>query len=91
MAYVEKTWSGIKDWFKTNRPEVLETLNVGAQPADFAALEQYFPRLPAEFYTLYHLNNGQTNTFETGVFLGLPMLPLERVVQEWQANREVIE
>jgi cell wall assembly regulator SMI1 len=91
MASIEESWQGIKAWFSEQRPEVLESLNPGAQATDFAALEKRFPQLPEEFYQLYRLNDGQMDTLETGIFMGLPMLSLKEVAGELERQVQFLE
>ena len=88
---IQERWQEIVGWMQEHIPEVTETLREGARAVDFAALEQRYGTLPLELYTLYGLNDGQEDRAVVGPILGLPFLPLYRVVEEIESFAILLE
>ena len=72
-------------------PETGEVFNAGASEADFAQLEQLIQaKLPDDFKALYRVFNGQTD--EAGyVFDGEEWLSLERMAEEWEVWKDLLD
>ena len=72
-------------------PETGEVFNAGASEADFAQLEQLIQaQLPDDFKALYRVFNGQTD--EAGyVFDGEEWLSLERMAEEWEVWKGLLD
>lgn len=98
---VETAWNDLETWWREHLGEDFESLlNPGASRADFKALERAVGRkLPADFVAAYRRHDGQAEAYEDdeggegnvpGLFFGMPLLPLQDVVEELQVWREVL-
>lgn len=67
-------------------PGMAGSLNPGASDADLRALEQHIGHdLPAPWHALYRWHDGQSMDIDgaLGLFVGLPFLPIKRVIALW--------
>lgn len=81
----------LESWLRSNLPEVAADLNPGALEHDLLAFSTALDiELPEDFLQLYTWHNGQ-GMGVTGPWYGLNFLPLDRVKQECEMWRQVIQ
>ena len=85
------SWTRLERWFAAHLPEVVEDLRPPATEDELRAVERVIgATLPADVRELYRIHDGQSDD-ATGVFFGLPLLPLAGVVRAWTTWRDVID
>jgi cell wall assembly regulator SMI1 len=89
-ASVEELWTGITNWLQVNAPDLLATLQPGANEQEIAQLEQQLGvRLPNEYRTFLTLCNGQHD--EALWFYKGELLSISSVKYQWQAWSDLLE
>ena len=84
---VKSTWARIDKWLAKNLPQVSEALNPPATEEQIAQFEKVTRRqLPRDVRDSLRIHNGQRDV-ATGVVFGLLLLPLDRVLSDWEAVR----
>ncbi len=82
-------WARLIDWMETHFPALLADLNDPASEADIDSAQVACGVVfPDDLRALYRAADGERGNI--GLFFGLPLLPLERVVHEWRAWQDVI-
>jgi len=82
-------WGAIKDWYAEHVPEVLETLNPGADKGTLTEFEGELKReigkgLPQGWCDVYLQNDGRNSATTTcGIFFGVTFLSLAEVHSNW--------
>ncbi|KAG8867722.1 Cell wall assembly regulator [Serendipita sp. 405] len=89
-----QSWSRIQAWLARHYPELGDTLNYGALPADLQEIQQLFGfALPPTVRESYLRIDGQEAESSAGctegLFFGLQLLSLEEMLEEWKFWREV--
>ncbi|MBW4616288.1 MAG: SMI1/KNR4 family protein [Desmonostoc vinosum HA7617-LM4] len=82
----------IEAWFQEHLPEVLDSLNSGANASEIELLENQIQiQLPSAFKELYRWHNGQKSGAYPGLFYGLEFLSLEEVFRNWRSWAELVD
>ncbi|MGB3758504.1 MAG: SMI1/KNR4 family protein [Rivularia sp. (in: cyanobacteria)] len=89
MSNLRDSLENILAWQERNRPEYASQLQPGLTEEEIEEKLKHIPfRLPKEVYQLYQWRNGSTfDYFLPGA--GFIFLPLERAIEEYEANAEV--
>lgn len=88
---MQDIWTQIESWMRANAPQVLDTLQPGASDAQIAELESALAiQLPDDVRASYRIHNGQA-TYKYGLINGREFLSLERIRDEWQVWKELLD
>lgn len=88
---MQEIWLRIEDWLRDNAPTGLDVLASGASDTKISELEEYLSiQLPEDVKASYRLHNGQI-AYEYGLFNGCEFLSLERIKNEWQIWKELLD
>lgn len=84
-------WTRYRIWLETHCPEALETLQPGASEEQIAEVEAILgTRFPEDYRQSLLIHNGQSME-EIGLLGDFYLLPLEGIVQEWNAWKELMQ
>lgn len=85
-------WRWIENWLAKNAPKIINDLNEGCNLKQLAKLENEIDlKLPQSFKDFYLVHNGQKDEDYFGLFYGVSLLPLEKIVEEWRVWNEIID
>jgi cell wall assembly regulator SMI1 len=88
---MQEIWARIESWIRRNAPQVLDVLHPGASDVQIAELEEVLSiEFPEDFKASYRLHNGQS-TYGYGLINGCELLSLERIRDEWQVWKTLLE
>jgi cell wall assembly regulator SMI1 len=88
---MEEIWTQIESWMGANVPKGLEILQSGASDAEISELEDFLSiQFPDDIKSSYRLHNGQSIS-DFGLVDGREFLSLERVKEEWQVWKGLLE
>ncbi len=84
VTAMDSTWTRIRTYLRTNKPEIFKDLNPAATESALTTVENTLGRsLPPQLRRLYEVNNGQAGK-NTGIFpgefSGVRFLPVEEIV-----------
>ncbi len=86
-----QSWRRIERWLGLHLPEVVRDLRPPATGDEIHIAEHALgAALPEDVRELYRIHDGQSED-ATGVFFGLPFLPLHAVVSEWESWVAIID
>ena len=89
---MQKQWQWFENWLAKNAPEVVADLNDGCSPEQLIEVEKELSlQLPQSFKDFYLIHNGQKDEGYFGLFYGVSLLPLEKIVEEWRSWSEIID
>jgi cell wall assembly regulator SMI1 len=89
---MRKQWQWFENWLAKNAPEVLADLNEGCSPQQLVEVENEIGLpLPQSFKDFYSIHNGQKDEDYFGLFYGISLLPLEKIIEQWRVWREIID
>ena len=87
---MKNTWEKLRKIFQDKYPQILETLNPGADLIDIEELEQKIGvRLPDSFKEFYQIHNGQKRT-SLSLFDGDYLMSIDEIFNEWVLWKEII-
>lgn len=88
---MEEIWARIEAWLRANAPQVLDTLQPGISDTQIQVLESFLGiSLPDDFKESYQIYNGQSGD-DYGLLEGREFLSLERLQQEWQIWKDLLD
>ena len=88
---MKDTWKRIEDWLRTNAPAILVTLQPGATDSQIQELEEYLSvKFPIDVKESYLIHNGQ-NGYDFGLVDGQEFLSLERIKDEWEVWKGLLD
>jgi cell wall assembly regulator SMI1 len=88
---MQEIWTYIESWLYANAPKVLDTLQPGASDTQIKAAEHFLSiQFPAEVKDSYRIHNGQSS-YGYGFLEGNEFLSLERMQEEWQVWKELLD
>jgi cell wall assembly regulator SMI1 len=88
---MEDIWQRIDTWLETHAPQVFQTLQPGASEAQILAAETALGvQFPEDVRRSYGLHNGQQD-YTYGLCEGREFLSLERIQQEWQVWKSLLD
>lgn len=88
---MQEVWTRIEGWLKAHAPQVLDTLQPGASDDRITELENLLSvQFPEDVRASYRIHNGQS-TYRYGLIDGREFLSLERIQDEWQVWKELLE
>jgi cell wall assembly regulator SMI1 len=88
---MQEIWLRIEDWLRDNAPKCLDVLASGASDTQISELEEHLSiQLPEDVKASYRIHNGQT-AYEYGLFNGCEFLSLERIKNEWQIWKDLLD
>ncbi|MEH2106583.1 SMI1/KNR4 family protein [Nostoc sp.] len=88
---MQEIWTRIEFWLKANTPQVLDTLNPGASESQIKAVEDaLLIQFPDDVKSSYRIHNGQSG-YNYGLINGREFLSLERIQDEWQVWKELLD
>lgn len=80
-----RSWKRIEDWFAHHLPQVIDDLRPPATDDEIRTTERILGvTFPDDVRALYRIHDGQWED-TTGVFFGMPLLPLHHIVAEWRS------
>lgn len=91
---MEEVWQRIDLWLQANTPQIFETLQSGASDAGIAEFETILSiKLPEDVKASYRIHNGQFaySLDEKGLIEGREFLSLERIRDEWEVWKELLD
>ncbi len=89
---MQKKWQWFETWLAKNAPEVIDELNEGCSPEQLIKVENEIDlQLPQSFKDFYLIHNGQKDEGYFGLFYGVSLLPLEKIVDEWRVWIAIID
>jgi cell wall assembly regulator SMI1 len=87
---VALAWAVFRDWLNRHYPTMLALLHDPADEAAIDRLEQRIGRaLPEDFKASYRVHDGSDD--DAGVLIGLPVMSLEEVGQNWENWADVAD
>lgn len=88
---MQDVWSRIEAWLKTNAPESIDVLNMGATDKQISELEELLSiQLPEDVKSSYRIHDGQSiDGF--GLMDGCEFLSLERIKDEWNVWKGLLD
>ena len=85
-------WQWFENWLAKNAPEVVNNLNDGCSLEQLAEVENETGlKMPQSFKDFYLLHNGQRDEDYFGLFYGVSLLPLNKIIGKWQGWKEIAE
>ena len=88
---MQEIWSRIESWLRVNAPQILETLQPGISDTQITELENFLSiRFPEDVRSSYRIHNGQSS-YEYGFIDGREFLSVERIKDEWQVWKELLD
>jgi cell wall assembly regulator SMI1 len=88
---IPEIWVQIETWLRANAPKVLDVLQPGASDAQISELEDFLSmQLPEDVKSSYRIHNGQL-TYEYGLIHRREFLSLERIKDEWECWKELLD
>lgn len=88
---IQEIWVQIETWLMANAPNVLDFIQPGASEAQISDLERSLSiQLPEDVKSSYRIHNGQ-RAYTYGLMSGREFLSLERIKDEWQAWKELLD
>lgn len=88
---MQEIWVRIETWLRTNAPQILETLRSPASDAQIKAVENRLSiQFPEDVKNSYCIHNGQSS-YEYGLIEGREFLSLERIQDEWQVWKGLLD
>lgn len=80
---MQKQWQWFENWLVENAPKVIDDLNNGCSLEQLIEVENEIGlELPQSFKDFYLIHNGQKDEDYFGLFYGVSLLPLEKIVEE---------
>jgi cell wall assembly regulator SMI1 len=88
---MQEIWTRIETWLKVNAPQVFDVLQPGASDAKIKELEDWLSiQLPEDVKASYRIHDGQS-TYNYGLIDGREFLSIERIRDEWQVWKELLD
>ncbi|PZO44117.1 MAG: molybdenum cofactor biosynthesis protein MoeA [Pseudanabaena frigida] len=88
---MQEIWAQIDNWLKINAPQVFEVLQSGVSDDEISELEKLLSiQLPEDVKASYRIHNGQSD-FSYGLIEGREFLSLERIKEEWQIWKDLLD
>lgn len=88
---MQEIWAEIEAWLRVNAPDMVHVLQPGASDAQIRELEDFLSiQFPEDVKSSYQIHNGQS-TYEYGLINGREFLSLERIKDEWQVWKELLD
>ncbi|MBS1797915.1 MAG: SMI1/KNR4 family protein [Acidobacteria bacterium] len=89
---MQKQWKWFESWLAENVPEVIYDLNDGCSLEQLIEVENEtgIP-LPQSFKDFYLIHNGQVDEDFFGLFYGVSLLPLNKILEEMRAWNGIID
>lgn len=88
---MQEIWVRIESWMRANAPKVFDVLQPGASDAQITELEDFLSiQFPEDIRSSYRIHNGQS-TYDYGLVNGREFLSLERIKDEWQVWKELLD
>jgi cell wall assembly regulator SMI1 len=88
---MENYWSTIEQWLSENAPNILNTLNEGADEEKIAHLEELVgKKLPESFKEFYETHDGQQPGSD-GLIDAEELLCLDSIIDEWINWKELLD
>src|SRR5436190_20971239 len=85
-------WEWFENWLTNNAPEVIDDLNDGCSLEQLEQVEKEINlSLPQSFKDFYLIHNGQKDEDYFGLFYGVSLLPLKKIVEEMQIWNGIID
>lgn len=94
LPSIESLWNRIEAWLEEEYPELEDNLNDGVTTADLNELENDLGlgSLPVEFRQFYKIHDGQLRGGKpTGLIMGLILLDIESIVEEYSIWAKVCQ
>lgn len=94
LPSIDSLWDRIENWLEEEYPELEDNLNDGVTSADLNEFENDLGAgsLPVEFRQFYKRHDGQFRGGKpTGLIMGLTLLDLESIAEEYAVWTKVIE
>jgi cell wall assembly regulator SMI1 len=88
---MQEIWTQIEAWLRGNAPSVLNLIQPGASDAQISELESLLSiQFPEDVKASYRIHNGQL-AYTHGLINGREFLSLERIKDEWQAWKDLLD
>ena len=85
-------WQWLENWLVKNAPEVINDLNDGCSLEQLLEVENEIGiELPQSFKEFYLIHNGQKDEDYFGLFYGVSLLPLNKIVEEMSVWNGIID
>ncbi len=92
MNVMRKQWQWFENWLAKNAPEINDDLNEGCSLEQLIKAENEIGlKFPQSFKDFYLIHNGQNNKDYFGLFYGVSLLPLEKIVEQWRMWSKIID
>jgi cell wall assembly regulator SMI1 len=94
LPSIDSLWDRIERWMEDEYPELEDNLNDGVTTADLNEFENDLAigKLPTEFRQFYKRHDGQLRGGKpTGIIMGLALLDLESIFEEYSVWSKVAE
>ncbi|CAN5219613.1 hypothetical protein BH10ACI1_BH10ACI1_05820 [soil metagenome] len=89
---MQKQWQWFENWIAKNAPEVLNDFNVGCSLEQLLEVENEIEvKLPQSFKDFYLIHNGQKDEDYFGLFYGVSLLPLHKILEEMRVWNGIID
>ena len=89
---MQKQWQWFENWIAKNAPEVLNDLNDGCSLEQLLEVENEIGiKLPQSFKDFYLIHNGQKDEDYFGLFYGVSLLPLHKILEEMRIWNGIID
>ena len=88
---MQNQWLWFENWLAENSSEVLNELNDGCNLEQFLEVEDEIGlKLPQSFKDFYLIHNGQKDEDYFGLFYGVSLLPLNKILEEMRVWNGII-
>jgi cell wall assembly regulator SMI1 len=92
MNVMKKQWQRLENWLAENEPEAINNLNSGCSFGQLNILENEIGlNLPQSFKDFYLIHNGQNDEDYFGLFYGVSLLPLYKILEEMRIWKGIID
>ena len=89
---MQNQWQWFENWLAENVPEVIDDLNEGCDLEQLAEVENEIGlQLPQSFKDFYLIHNGQKDEDYFGLFYGVSLLPLNKILEEMRVWNSIID
>ena len=89
---MQNQWLWFEHWLTENAPEVISDLNEGCSLTQLEEVENETGlKLPQSFKDFYLIHNGQKDEDYFGLFYGVSLLPLNKIIEEMRVWNGIID
>lgn len=89
---MKNQWQRLENWLLKNAPEVINDLNEGCSLEELAEIEDEISvKLPQSLKDFYLIHNGQKDENFFGLFYGVSLLPLKKILEEMSVWNGIID